>query len=127
MNCTWHRLDSKAWGSDGHLELKRRGQSTGLMFGVQVKSGRSYVKRETPQEYFIGGISPEHLSYWRTHCLPFLLIWFDETRKKAFWTYVGKDDAITWNTQIPVPKASRFGVHVKKQLLRLAFEFFDAP
>ena len=100
------------FGIDGFVELTTSDLDIkdiiplGKMFGVQIKSGKSYFK-EAKANYFIFRGSKKHLGYWLNHSIPVILIIYDKDLNMAYWQHVSN------STTILTPKS--FKVHVPKK------------
>jgi hypothetical protein len=76
-------------GVDGQIELvDDEKRATGMLAGVQIKSGDSFVdvKRKT----FTFRAEPKHFEYWKRYCLPVFGVVFSPTLKKAVWFDLNK-------------------------------------
>lgn len=71
-------------GIDGQIELvDEDGSATGMLAGIQIKSGDSFVDHE--QEKFTFKSSREHYKYWSDLTIPTLGIVFSPKLKTASW------------------------------------------
>lgn len=79
MNSIWRPTSGNDLGIDGIIEFLEDGRSvsTGLMVGVQVKSGPSYFDREQNGHY-VYYPSQNNLLYWKNYILPVILIIYQE-------------------------------------------------
>lgn len=69
---------------DGQLELVSiDGIATGMLLGVQVKSGDSFVDSDSKVFSFIA--SKKHFQYWQRFCMPVIGVVYSPTLKKASW------------------------------------------
>lgn len=84
----WRETSTGDFGIDGHIERLEDGDTpSGLMVGVQVKSGPSYLARETAAGFsYI--ISDKHQRYWEHYPVPVLLILHDPAEQRTYWTDV---------------------------------------
>ena len=71
-------------GIDGQLELvTSKGVATGLLVGIQIKSGDSFVNTDT--QVFSFKASKEHFLYWKNLCIPAIGIVYSPTLRTASW------------------------------------------
>ncbi len=123
MGCDWHDKSEKAFGLDGEIELKRRGQRAGRILMVQVKSGPSYLKKKTQQE-LVFDVERKYLEYWKNHLIPVLFIWYNPDQRKAYWTCANSKSLYSEHCEIHVPKSSKFGTHSLPDLRRVAMDLY---
>lgn len=57
------------YGIDAHVEIVENDAATGQLFGLQIKTGRSWFEEETPEGYVFRSDN-EHVEYWLGHSLP---------------------------------------------------------
>lgn len=80
-------------GIDGQIELvDSENKATGMIAGVQVKSGDSFVDVET--ETFTFRAEQKHFEYWERFCLPVIGVVFSPTLRKAAWFDLSKHSKI---------------------------------
>jgi len=106
----WRETSTGDFGIDGHIELLGEKETpTGLMVGVQVKSGPSYLTRETGNG-FSYSVSDKHQHYWEHYPVPVLLILHDPTEKKSYWVDVRQAyrSGAVIGTTVTVPKEQVF-------------------
>lgn len=71
-------------GIDGQIELvDDDGSATGMLIGVQIKSGESFVKHK--QKKFTFTSSREHYKYWSSFVMPIIGIVFSPKLETASW------------------------------------------
>jgi uncharacterized protein DUF4365 len=96
-------------GIDAQVEIVEDGNPTGLLFGVQVKTGSSYVK--TNQTCITHYVDERHVHYWLDHALPVLLVICDPELDIMYWEFVtSKNVARTekgW--KLDIPRDNRLG------------------
>lgn len=88
MRCRWTGTEKKYGAQDGFLELFRGENSTGLVIGVEVKSGTSHVS-STSQHGFVIRIDRADIAHWARHGLPFIVVWYNPRDKRAYWRRTG--------------------------------------
>ena len=60
-----------------HYHLDKKGYiASGQLFGVQIKSGKTFFK-ETQDSHFVFRGRKHHLDYWLNYSLPVLIIIYD--------------------------------------------------
>lgn len=71
-------------GIDGQIELVNDdGSATGMLIGVQIKSGESFVNHKQKEFTFIS--SREHYKYWSNFIMPTIGIVFSPKLETASW------------------------------------------
>lgn len=70
-------------GIDGFIEIVEEGHATGVIAGVQIKSGPSFVDTEGHHFKFVS--DQDHFGYWARCSFPVIGIVFSPTHKKAIW------------------------------------------
>lgn len=71
-------------GIDGQLELVTSDYiATGLLAGIQIKSGDSFVNKETRIFHFKA--NKEHFKYWKGLCIPAFGIVYSPSLRTACW------------------------------------------
>ncbi|OIQ31377.1 MAG: hypothetical protein BM559_13000 [Roseobacter sp. MedPE-SWchi] len=106
----WRETSTGDFGIDGHIEfIDENGEPTGMMVGVQVKSGPSYFRGETDFSLSYAA-NEKHQKYWEHYPVPVLLIIHHPERKETFWVdarqefRTGKADG----NKITLPKSNSF-------------------
>lgn len=75
------------FGIDAFLEITKFKIPTGKLFGVQIKSGKSFFK-EVKDDHFVFRGSRRHLAYWLNYSIPVVLIIYDKDSNLAYWQEV---------------------------------------
>lgn len=71
-------------GIDGQLEIVTSdGAATGLLAGIQIKSGDSFVNTDT--RVFSFKASKEHFLYWKNLCIPAIGVVYSPALRTACW------------------------------------------
>lgn len=87
----WRETATGDFGIDGHMEfLHRDGMATGMMVGVPVKSGASYLRRDNGAG-FLYPASEKHRRYWEQYPVPVLLVLHDPDRHQSYWLDVREE------------------------------------
>jgi len=72
-------------GVDAHIEICRNNdEPTGILAGLQIKSGESYVHSETPKT-FTYYPEVDDLEYWQEYSLPLFLVIYRPSEQRAYW------------------------------------------
>ena len=87
----WRETPTGDFGIDGHMEfLRHNGMATGMMVGVQVKSGASYLQRDNGVG-FLYTASEKHQCYWEQYPVPVLLVLHDSNNDQSYWLDVRQE------------------------------------
>lgn len=79
------------FGVDLHFEVAgQRGEATGRLIAVQVKSGASYFARPTRGGWWYYP-SDQHRRYWLNHSLPVVLALHDDRTGLTYWAHVAPE------------------------------------
>lgn len=85
------------FGVDLHLEVTdERGDATGRLIAIQVKSGESYFSHAHPDGWWFY-VSDRHRRYWLNHSLPVVLALHNATTKTTYWAQVSPDTIVPTN------------------------------
>ncbi|EAV40525.1 hypothetical protein SIAM614_21597 [Stappia aggregata IAM 12614] len=110
LELIWRETSTGDFGIDGHIEfLDENSEPTGMMVGVQVKSGQSYFLGET--DYTVSYTANEkHQKYWEHYPVPVLLILHHPDRKETFWTDARQEfrTGKALGNKIVIPKSNNF-------------------
>ena len=110
LELIWRETSTGDFGIDGHIKfLDENSEPTGMMVGVQVKSGQSYFIGET--DYTVSyTVNEKHQKYWEHYPVPVLLILHHPDRKETFWVDARQEsrtDKVTGN-KVVIPKSNSF-------------------
>lgn len=105
MGWIYRRQEHRDTGLDAEVEAVLRGEATGLVLGLQIKTGKSYFSEPTANGWKYRG-NYDHLRYWREHNLAVLVVLVDLETETAYWTFVGPDVEVheagkSWTIEIP--------------------------
>jgi len=78
-------------GIDGFIEFVASDHSEGLLLAVQVKSGKSYERKDR----FAITADRQHLDYWTRFMLPVIIIAYSPSRQLACWKAVADSNSTT--------------------------------
>lgn len=114
--CIWRETVSIDVGIDGQIEyVNDKGQATGLMVFVQVKSGASYFKGASATSVPFYPLE-KHKLYWERSPLPVVLILHNESSGETYW--IDARDALRrGSSMIEVPKTSIFDEKSVREVL----------
>ncbi|KWV92596.1 DUF4365 domain-containing protein [Erythrobacter sp. AP23] len=88
LGCIWRETPTGDVGIDAQIEhVNGKGQATGRLVSVQVKSGISYFGNESGEAY---RFYPEdkHRIYWEQHPLPVILVLHHPDSQQSYWADV---------------------------------------
>ena len=90
-------------GIDTQVEIVENGNPTGLLYCIQVKTGKSYINEtEDGITYYA---DERHVNYWLNHSLPVLLVICDPDSDAKYWDFVTRQSVIKtkngWKISIP--------------------------
>ncbi len=127
MDCVWRPTPNDDVGLDGEIELGKDGAATARLIKVQVKSGKSYLHKETATRFeFIA--KPDDLEYWSRANLPVILVVYDPEKGEGYWKHIQRflsdnPGSITKARNIPFSKRKdRLVVGTFVQLCNLVFD-----
>lgn len=106
----WRETSTGDFGIDGHIEfIDENSEPTGLMVGVQVKSGQSYFAAETTETVSYSA-NEKHQKYWELYPVPVILILHHPGRKETFWVDARQEfrTGKVEGNKIRVPKCNNF-------------------
>ena len=120
-------------GVDGQLELvSDDGTATGMLLGVQVKSGDSFV--DNYSGIFSFKSSKAHFEYWQQLRIPAIGVVYSPTLKKASWFDLTKHaSVILENDKPPIIKQKINKSNVLEigqglnELIKLAHQYYELP
>src|SRR5688572_23527331 len=78
------------YGIDAEIEIKDdvSGHPTGRLLKAQIRSGASFLEKETEDSFVYRSQNLRHLQYWRKYALPVLIILVDVDTEVAYWAVV---------------------------------------
>lgn len=106
----WRETSTGDFGIDGHIEfIDENSEPTGLMVGVQVKSGQSYFAGETADTVSYAA-NEKHQKYWELYPVPVILILHHPERKETYWVDARQEfrTGKVASNKIVVPKRNNF-------------------
>ncbi len=90
-------------GIDTQVEIVENGNPTGLLYCLQVKTGKSYINKTKDSITYY----PEkrHVDYWLNHSLPVILVVCDLESDTKYWDFVTRQNVVKtnkgWKIDIP--------------------------
>ncbi len=92
-------------GIDGLVEVVEKGEATGQLVGVQIKSGESYFRSRSRQGFVYTTDDVDALQYWRSFAAPVILVLARPRHNKCWWQPVSNETVqLTqhgWSTVVP--------------------------
>lgn len=90
-------------GIDTQVEIVENGNPTGLLYCIQVKTGKSYINETRDGITYYA--DERHVNYWLNHSLPVLLIVCDPDSDTKYWDFVTRQNVVKtkngWKISIP--------------------------
>lgn len=118
----WRETSTGDFGIDGHIEfIDENGEPTGMMVGVQVKSGKSYFVGETEFDLSFSA-NEKHQKYWEHYPVPVILIVHHPERLETFWVDARQEfrTGKASSNKVTIPKANNFLVNTVEELFKNA-------
>lgn len=85
LGLIFRELPTSDVGIDGQVEyVNDKGEATGEVVAIQIKSGKSFFKHET-NEFFKFYIANKHLHYWENFPIPVLLLMHNPTNDNIYF------------------------------------------
>jgi hypothetical protein len=79
----FRRITTDDVGIDGFIELMEKGYATGIILGVQIKSGDSFITGTGTN--FVFKADQEHYGYWARCSFPVIGVVYSPSQEKAVW------------------------------------------
>lgn len=90
-------------GIDTQVEIVENGNPTGLLYCIQVKTGKSYINATRVGITYYA--DERHVNYWLNHSLPVLLVICDPESDTKYWDFVTRQNVVKtkngWKIDIP--------------------------
>jgi hypothetical protein len=90
-------------GVDTQVEIVENGSPTGLLYCIQVKTGKSYINKTKDSITYYP--TEKHVNYWLNHSLPVLLVICDPESDKMYWDFFTRKKVVKtkngWKIEIP--------------------------
>lgn len=75
------------FGIDMQIEIVKNENPTGLLYCLQIKSGKSYL-REKEENIIYYTQNERHINYWLSHSLPVLMVIYDIENDIKYWDFI---------------------------------------
>ena len=107
------------YGIDIQVEIVESGYPTGFLYCLQVKSGKSYV-RKTSQNTITYYPEDKHVNYWLNHVLPVLLVIYNPESDMMYWDFVTRKNILKTENgwKIDIPEKNQLGTDESIEKIR---------
>ncbi len=115
------------FGIDAYIDIVTdEGYLTGKSIAVQIKSGKSYFKRETDYGWKYYGEN-KHLNYYLNHEIPVILVIVDTISEKAYWEILdaSQTEKSSNGWKIVIPFNQKLNPDSKEELLQYVSPTID--
>ncbi len=104
-------------GIDLHVEIVENGKPTGMLYAIQIKSGKSYFQEFTEQTIVFRGEN-KHLTYWLDYSLPVILVLYNPENDNLYWSFITEQNTqkTTKAWKIEIPKTSILSKESKDEI-----------
>ena len=94
-------------GIDTQVEIVENGNPTGLLYCIQVKTGKSYINETKDGITYYA--DERHVNYWLNHSLPVLLVICDPESDTKYWDFVTRQNVVKTNNgwKIDIPRENQ--------------------
>ena len=99
-------------GIDMQLEIVEEDKVTGILIGLQIKSGESYLKERKDNNIIYRSNNLRHLEYWENHSLPILIIIHNPKNNKLYWQSIASKNA----NIVTSPKSCKMTIPLEQEL-----------
>lgn len=112
-------------GIDAEIEIQAPGgDATGRLIALQIKTGPSFLSEKTTSGFVFRG-NNRHLSYWRRHSLPVVVVLHDPEANISYWQSV-EDKNIEktgkgWKLEVPSSQV------LNKSAMKALYELAAGP
>lgn len=115
------------FGIDGYIDIIGDDNSvTGKTIAVQIKTGESFFKTETPTGWTFYGEN-KHLNYYSNLDIPILILIVNLDDKKVYWEEfsINKTSNTTKGWTILIPKWNKLDIELKNKFIDIAGDIID--
>ncbi len=127
LGCIFREQPIEDYGIDAHVEFIEKGQATGKLIALQIKSGDHWFKETNGNNIIFRG-NNEHLEYWQNHSLPVIVVLYKHSEKTAYWQAVNNNTVQrtkqAWKLLIPLDR--QVNPHALEQLKKLSQKIISA-
>lgn len=101
----FRRQDHRDTGLDAEVEVVLSEEATGLVLGLQVKTGPSYFRELVAAGWRYRG-DAAHLRYWTEHNLRVVVVLVDATTRRLYWASATDNPTLhransSWTIEVP--------------------------
>jgi hypothetical protein len=109
------------YGIDAHVEIVEDNFPNGQLIALQVKTGQSYLS-EGDGKFIVHRITDKHYRYWKNHCLPVVVVLYDEVLDKMYWQEISSESIrkAGKNWKLLVPSDRTLGNESMEELVSLS-------
>jgi hypothetical protein len=127
LGCIFREQPIEDYGIDAHVEFIEKGQATGKLIALQIKSGDSWFQQKNGNNIIFRG-NNEHLEYWQNHSLPVIVVLYKDSENTAYWQAVNNNTVQKtkkgWKLLIPLDR--QVNSHALEQLKKLSQKIISA-
>lgn len=91
-------------GIDMTVEISEKGEPSGELFAIQIKTGESYFSEESNNKIVFRG-KEKHLNYWLNYSLPVIIILHNPENDLTIWQEITESNISktkkSWKIEIP--------------------------
>ncbi|MFY7669534.1 DUF4365 domain-containing protein [Tenacibaculum sp. MEBiC06402] len=91
-------------GIDMTVEIAEKGEPSGELFAIQIKTGESYFSEENNDKIVFRG-KEKHLNYWLNYSLPVIIILHNPENDLTIWQEITENNITktkkSWKIEIP--------------------------
>lgn len=91
-------------GIDMTVEIAEKGEPSGELFAIQIKTGESYFSEESNGKVVFRG-KEKHLNYWLNYSLPVIIILHNPENDLTIWQEIAENNVTktkkNWKIEIP--------------------------
>lgn len=110
------------FGIDAHFEIVHEPGhvASGRLIAAQIKTGHTAFSVTDGDSFVFRGES-RHLSYWKNHSLPVIIVLYDEEQDISYWEAVNDSTVVSTGNgwKLLVPRCQRIEPGAKQDLLQL--------
>lgn len=127
LGCIFREQPIEDYGIDAHVEFIEKGQATGKLIALQIKSGDSWFQEKNGNNIIFRG-NNEHLEYWENHSLPVIVVLYKDSENTAYWQAVNNNTVQRTNKgwKLLIPLDRQVNSHTLEQLKKLSQKIISA-
>jgi Domain of unknown function (DUF4365) len=110
------------FGIDAIVEQLENNEATGRLVSVQIKSGRSYVDKRSPDGSISFPFDDDHDKYWSENVLPVVVCLCDVDTREVYWQSVDDETIVSTGKgrKLLVPMGQKVDSHNRSALVDIA-------